>query len=214
MSRIMRTVASFAIMFTAGAAAAPAQDTKPITFGLGAGASLPTGPFRDRADRGYVITGSAAHRFGTTPLGLRAEILYSRYGLTDKYLGRFQGADNGDASLWGGTVDLTLNLPRVAKVRPYLLAGGGVYRRHIQVNRIDGEELVAVYDPFFGFYPEASQDEATVHARTATKFGLNGGAGITFPLARMHAFVESRYHDALTRSNRTGFVPITFGLMW
>jgi opacity protein-like surface antigen len=47
-----------------------------------------------------------------------------------------------------------------------------------------------------------------------TKFGLNGGGGIEFPLAGFSTFVEARYHHVFTDSDAMGvqLVPIVFGI--
>jgi hypothetical protein len=50
---------------------------------------------------------------------------------------------------------------------------------------------------------------------TKTVGGVNGGAGIRFPLGLISTFIEARYHVALGNSSeRTDwkFVPITFGV--
>jgi opacity protein-like surface antigen len=213
MRLIINAMASLALasVLAVTASAARAQGAGPVTFGLGVGTSVPTGAFGDRVNTGYSIDGSLGYQFRGTPLGIRADVAYSSFGLSDSYLERFQNANDGGANVWSGTVDLTLNLPRLGRVQPYLLGGGGVYRRHVEVDRPVGETIITAFDPFFGFFGDVFTDEATVRSHTQTKFGWNGGAGIAFPVAGVHTFIEARYNDAFTDSRHTGFVPIMIG---
>jgi hypothetical protein len=214
MSGIVRRAASLAVAITATSLTAHAQTVRPLSIGLAFGSSIPTGALSDRVHSGYAVDGNAIYRLGTTPLGLRADITYTGYGLTSSYLGQFQGADNGHAAVTSGTLDLTINTPRVLRLQPYLVGGGGVYRRHIAVDRTSGAQFVTVLDPYFGFYSDIITDEATVHSSTQTKFGLNGGLGLLIPATYINVYFEAKYNSAFTQSRGTRFVPITIGVEW
>ncbi len=72
-------------------------------------------------------------------------------------------------------------------VRPYLIGGGGIYNE-----RCDGCE-------------------------SQTKFGLNGGAGISVPLSGFSTIVEARFHivfDSESGSSNSTFIPISVGLLF
>lgn len=86
-----------------------------------------------------------------------------------------------------------------------------MYRRHVKVDRVVGEDIVAGFDPYFGFYEDVATDETTIRSRTQAKFGLNGGGGVMMRVAGVRTFIEARYHDAFTDNRHTGYVPITFG---
>ena len=47
-----------------------------------------------------------------------------------------------------------------------------------------------------------------------TKFGLNGGGGLEFPLAGFSTFIEARYHHVFTDDEEPGvqLVPLVFGI--
>src|SRR5919199_5113086 len=152
MRPVINTVASLALALAATASAARAQSGHPVPLGLGAGTSIPTGAFGNRVNTGYSLDGYLGYQFRGTPLGIRTDVGYSSFGLSNSYLERFQFADDGGASMWSGTLDLTLNLPRLGRVQPYLLGGGGVYRRHVEVDRPVGETIITAFDPFFGFF--------------------------------------------------------------
>jgi hypothetical protein len=214
MSGIVWRTASLAVTIAATSLTARAQAVRALSVGLALGSSIPTGALSDRVHSGYAIDGNAIYRFGTTPLGLRADITYTGYGLTNSYLGQFQGADNGHAGVTSGTLDLTINMPRVLRLQPYLVGGGGMYRRHIAVDRTTGAQFVTVFDPYFGFYDDVFTDQATVHASTQTKFGMNGGVGVLIPATYINVFFEAKYNSAFTQSRGTRFVPITVGVEW
>ena len=64
---------------------------------------------------------------------------------------------------------------------------------------------------------EASVRNVTVSS-SATKLGLNGGAGLDLPLSGIAAFVEARFHYIFSDSGNNGlgynasFVPIVVGV--
>jgi hypothetical protein len=214
MYRALRKTTSLAVAIAATSLAAHAQSVRPISLGFALGSSIPTGALSSRVHNGYAVDGNALYRIGDTPLGIRADIAYTGYGLTQSYIGQFQGADQGHANVVSGTLDFTLNTPRVLRLQPYLIGGGGLYRRHIAVDRTIGAQFVSIYDPYFGFYDDIYTAQQTIHSNTQTKFGLNGGAGLLIPAAYINVFIEAKYNSAFTHSHKTGFVPITVGVEW
>jgi hypothetical protein len=72
-------------------------------------------------------------------------------------------------------------------VRPYLIGGGGIY------------------------------NERCDSCPSQTKFGLNGGAGITVPLSGFSTIIEARFHvvfDSEGGGSNSYFVPISVGLLF
>jgi hypothetical protein len=214
MLRMIHRTTSLAVAIAATSLAAHAQTVRPLSVGFALGSSIPTGALGSRVHSGYAVDGNAVYRVGATPLGIRADIAYSGYQLTSSYVGQFQGADHGQANVNSGTLDLTLNTPRVLRLQPYLVGGGGVYQRHIAVDRTVGARFFTVFDPYFGFYDEVISDQMTIHSSTQTKFGLNGGVGVLIPATYINVFIEAKYNSAFTSARNTGFVPITVGVEW
>jgi hypothetical protein len=99
----------------------------------------------------------------------------------------FDGGGGKDQVI-DGTADLVYEFKSSAasKVRPYLIGGGGVYN--------------VKADPDLG------------SSRSATKFGLNGGAGFNFGAANASLFVEGRFHDVFTSGSDFHFIPISLGV--
>jgi opacity protein-like surface antigen len=72
------------------------------------------------------------------------------------------------------------------RFHPYVLAGVGVYHSK-----------------------ETGQD---AFGGSATKFGLNAGAGLNFRVGRAELFFETRIHDVFTDGPNVTFLPLTLGV--
>ena len=93
----------------------------------------------------------------------------------------------GNSRIIGGTVDALYHFgDRHASMRPYILGGLGYFNVKESTSGISESKI---------------------------GFGLGGGA--LFGLgASMHGFLEARYMSISTSGGSTGFIPITFGLMF
>ncbi|MHB1224906.1 MAG: outer membrane beta-barrel protein [Gemmatimonadaceae bacterium] len=90
--------------------------------------------------------------------------------------------DADDAKIISGTANAVLTTSNMGGVRPYLIGGLGVY--NLDAGAGDSE----------------------------TKFGLNGGGGIEFPLSGFTTYVEARYHSVFTENDNTNYIPLVFGI--
>ena len=88
-----------------------------------------------------------------------------------------------DVKILSANANLVYALPGVG-IRPYLIGGAGIYGRRSDVNG----------------------------SNTITKLGLNGGAGVSFPLSGFNTFVEARLHHVFSDNVATQFIPVTFGI--
>lgn len=97
------------------------------------------------------------------------------------------GANVPDAHISSLTGNLVMAF-RVGYAKPYLIGGAGWYPVR---------------------FPGAAKRE--------NDFGVNGGAGVAFPLpyTGIGAFIEARYHD-VNRSDTSPYhyIPVTFGVMF
>jgi hypothetical protein len=96
---------------------------------------------------------------------------------------------SGNSKLVGGTVDALYHLgDRRASMRPYILGGLGYYNVKVVAGGFSGSQ---------------------------SKIGFGVGGGVLFGLGvSMHGFAEARYMSISTSGGSTGFVPVTFGLMF
>ena len=146
-----------------------------VYFRLGAGVSLPQADFADDFKNGFNVTGSAGWHKWNSPLGLRLDVGYDRFSL--------KGASE-NASILSGVGDVTLKIPQVLAVSPYLVAGGGVYRL----------------------------SSSGAGSTSSTKGGWNAGGGLTFGVGMAKLFIEGRYTNVSTEGVATKFIPVILGI--
>jgi hypothetical protein len=146
-----------------------------VYFRLGAGVSLPQADFADNFKNGFNVTGSAGWHKWNSPIGLRVDVGYDRFSL--------KGASE-NASILSGVGDVTLKIPQVLAVSPYLVAGGGIYRLNSSV----------------------------ANSESVTKGGWNAGGGLTFGVGMAKLFIEGRYTNVSTEGVATKFIPVILGI--
>jgi Outer membrane protein beta-barrel domain len=101
--------------------AAPLEaQQRPISIGLAGGVSLPQGDLADGADVGWHALGTLMLSTLMQPLGLRLDVAYNRFALTDV---------DGNQSVGSATLNATYRLPMTnSPMSPYLISGLGAYR--------------------------------------------------------------------------------------
>lgn len=171
------------LCFAATTAHAQSEATRPFSFGVSAGASLPMGDFGDAAETGYNVSGLIEARQSAGPLGFRGEVGYHRFGL--------KGLDGNFRMITGIANGLyRFSTQPGAQVAPYVIAGVGIY---------NGKS-------------SASASGVTVSSDAESKFGLNAGAGIDIPLSGIATFIEARFHSVFTEGQKTNMIPVTVGI--
>ena len=194
---------SAVLMFALAALAAPlstnaiAQDKKG-NFIIGGGYTAPNAEVRDHLGDGYnfVIGG----QYNATPV-ISIEGLYSFNGLGDKQITIPVSATpsgNGiptdffaDMNMQYGTISALFQKPD-GTVRPYGVAGMGIYYRPVKVTTPGVGYVPGYCDPWWyvcypgGFVPV----ENIVGERSSTDFGMVFGGGATFGVV----YAELRYH--------------------
>ncbi|HEX5831301.1 MAG TPA: outer membrane beta-barrel protein [Gemmatimonadaceae bacterium] len=155
-------------------------------FGIAGGAALPNGDFGDLANTGWDIGGQYSFTPPVLPIGFRAELGYSRYGVKEEFMPSGVDANIG---ILQGVANAVWSPVGALGVAPYVIGGVGMYNVKVSAEA-DGAS--------------ASEDE--------TKVGLNGGAGIRFPLGGMRGFAEVRYHSIFTEEENMTFIPLRFGI--
>lgn len=204
MLRITQFAAATAMLATsvsvAGAQAATSL-ARPISFGISAGAAIPTGDLSSGSssgftgvNTGYNVTGSLALAMPALPFGVRADAGYNKFGTRNlAFAANVTNAGsahyNADARVLSFTANAVLPLALHATVlRPYLIGGAGAYNVRLS--------------PF------------GVNGSSQNNFGFNLGGGLTVPLTGFNTFIEARYHHANQSHGSVGFVPITVGVMF
>lgn len=109
---------TLALAILAAAIAIPAQSASaqlPISFGIAAGATFPSGDLGDAAKTGYHVLATIDAHAPLMPVGFRADGMFNELDLE---LG------SGKSRVWSGTANVVLN---AGGLGPYLIGGLGVY---------------------------------------------------------------------------------------
>jgi opacity protein-like surface antigen len=160
-----------------------AQAQTPVTFGLGGGATIPLGSSSDVLKTGWTGLVLVQFKPAASPVGFRIDGQYQELKT------KADAAFDGKSQMINGTANVVYSFPVAAetKVRPYLIGGGGIY--NAKAKPTTGESL-----------------------GSATKFGINAGAGFDFALSGATIFLEGRFHNVFADGGSTKFVPIALGV--
>jgi opacity protein-like surface antigen len=185
--------------FVAGslfAGSAGAQARRPVSVGLGVGATVPISDFADDTKAGAHGGAFLQYEPEMGVWGVRGEVGYHRSDYTDEFLfavGAAPGDDLHNSVLHVGATALLIGNKRDQAVTPYLLGGLGFYR------------VTATFT-----------SGSTSLSESENGFGFNGGAGIRVG-RQVGFFVEARFHqfsitpDGLEKSTYQ-MIPVTVGL--
>jgi opacity protein-like surface antigen len=197
----------FCLLASAAVIAAPAlasaqQAVRPVTFGLQAGFTMPTGDYKEVAESGWNAGGYVQWRPERQVFGLRGEVQYHRNDMTDEVIldnGGIPGETTGNFSLtYVGVAPVLEVAPAGSSVGWYVLAGVGLYRVGFSIS-------------------EGGIDVSS----SSNEFGFNAGAGLRFRFGAATLFAEARYHgvqvdddDPSTSSSNFTFMPFSVGISW
>ena len=177
----MNRLLGAALALALSAAAAEAQVIpRPVRFAIGGGMSAPAGEIKDFVDPGFNLMAALDVGVPLVPVGLRVD------GNWSQFAGKGE-AEGTKLRVLYGTANATLNLLPIPVLKPYVLAGVGLY----------GTDVT-----------DSEDDEAP------TRVGFNAGVGLRFDLLGLGAFAEARYHHVPEKDDfiKTQFIPITVGL--
>ncbi len=204
-----------AAMIAAGAllvtSAAQAQATEsPFTFGVKAGAAIPTGDFGDNAGTGWYLGGVLGFLPAAFPVQFQFDLGYTGFG--EQSVSAFNSTVTSSTSMITGTANVVVPFGR-EMTRPFATGGVGIYN-------LRGEVSCSGAFCDGGFRGNDSE----------TKAGINLGGGVNFQLAGLQSVVEARYnhifnamvddYDGSFTSNHgenrsaAQFISLTFGLMF
>ena len=136
-SMIRGAVVGLAVVLSAQAAQAQG-----LSFGVGGGIVVPTGSLSDGVGTGWSGTAQLRVKPPVSPLGFQVDAFYTRFSL--------DGID-GHSRMLGGTANAVFAFPSASPLRPYLLAGPGLYNGKTTIDGLGSSE-------------------------SQTKLGLNAGA--------------------------------------
>ena len=118
MKRTFLLVAAVGLTLALPAASVEAQ--RPVSFGIAAGASMPTGDFGDDVKTGFNFGATLGFQPAMLPVGVRIDALYNSFE-----------SDIGDESfsVLSATANAVVSIPMASMpmVSPYLIGGLGLY---------------------------------------------------------------------------------------
>ncbi len=181
MNRSLRVIGLAALV--ALPAMASAQESRPVSFGVSGGLSLPVGDFGDGFDSGFNITGHIAYKPASfTNLSFRGDVSFDSFGakVTDDLKFRALGV----------TANAVYAFPQTTPgvVRPYVLGGVGLYNGKV------------------------SGSPATDDSDSSTDLGVQVGGGVNFQLSGFATFVEAKLVNVFGEGDSLRWIPITFGI--
>lgn len=169
-----------------GSLALPATAQRTFKIGLHGGGTIPVQEFGDLNDAGYNFGAHVLISSRFFPQDFKLEVQHNRMKL--------EGSD-ANTMVTSGTLNLELNPgSALARIAPYLSAGLGAY--YVKTALRGATPVLTEYD-------------------NTTKFGLNAGGGLRFPLGPLNGFLEARYHRVKSDrfvSGSVTYVPIVFGV--
>lgn len=182
-----------------------------LSVELGGGYSVPSG-----STAGYVNGGANAGAAldwfpsAALPIGMRAEGSYTWLKPAGGLLALNNvGYNKGQQDLFGGDVDLRLDLSRLPSRRQlYLLAGVGWYRTDTSLQEVSGERICGLR------YCDVFQTLlAQEHDTSPWESSWNAGLGWEAALDRHTAFfIEARYRHIRRPGGVLQLVPVSLGL--
>jgi len=195
------SVLSAAIALAALAAAPLEAQTGPgdmpsarmVRIGFGGGMTVPVSDAGDAFDTG--INGQAYLLINLGSLPLRFNLGYQKFDLKSAVT----SAATGSTRIVSGVAGVSIDLVQVGPLRPYVTAGLGAFN-----GKDDVEDGPAIPDGL---------------ATSATKFGIDGGAGVALRIGRLEGFVEARVQNVFTEAgvvdaSTIRSVPVTFGILF
>lgn len=183
MKRSLRMIGLAA--FVAMPVLASAQESRPVSFGVSGGLSMPMGDLGDGVESGFNITGHLGYKPASfANLSFRGDVSFDRWA--------YKGNVDGNTRAIGVTGNAVYAFPQSSPsmVRPYVLGGVGFYN---------------------GKGSDVTVGAITVKAESSTDLGVQAGAGINFNLSGFSTFVEAKFVNVFGDGSSSSWIPITFG---
>jgi opacity protein-like surface antigen len=172
-----------------------------IHFGVGGGASVPVSHAKDALKNGYNGQAWVSLTPRGVPVTVRAAFDFQRHELEDVAVTPGFGPSVPTAAIDGGTNQVLAGLAnlrfdlRMGAVEPYVTIGLG------------------------GYNLKTDPSGAGAAGSSATRFGVNGGAGLAVRISQIHLYLEGRVDNVYTEKGTADkgtlqLVPVTFGISY
>jgi opacity protein-like surface antigen len=184
MKRTALGVAAAVLMLSGSTAVVHAQN--PMSFGIAAGATFPTGNALEGANTGFHGMVTLGMTPALVPFGVRIDGMYNSIGFDDAE--DFTGAS---AQILGANLNGVFSMPGMMVTSPYLIGGVGFYNTKFKSDEGDSE----------------GESDFGLNIGIGAKFSLSGFG--TFAEVRYHNIFNGS--DGV---DNMAFIPLTFGIMF
>lgn len=179
-------------------AMAQAQSTttsRPVSFGVSGGASIPTGDFGDASDVGYTL---GAHVLlapaSLQMLAFRGDVTFDSWK-TKKTFG------DGSTRALGVMGNVIVKPGSAMAIKPYAIGGLGLVNSKSKGSITSGGVTLSVEN------------------KSTSDLGAQVGGGLEFQLSGFTTFIEAKYmtvfagsDDSSNNNNKLHWIPLTFGI--
>jgi hypothetical protein len=203
------TTLSFALLFFLTTVSLAQDGVQPVFF-FGGGPSFTTNHMKNYVKNGFNFAGGGGVRLGGA-MELLGEFQYHELGVQDQVLLDLQVPD-GNARVLSVTGNVKFPFGS-GRVQPYVIAGGGWYRRTVEFTEPDIGS-VTVFDPWWGWIGDVAVPTNRILGSVSRNAGgVNAGGGVSFSVGdRTRVFAQVRWHRAFHNPTNTTIVPITVGI--
>ena len=216
MSSIRHSIGTLALALSA-ATLSPAvlASGGPVSLVVNGGLTPTAGTTSDYLKSGWTLgTGLVWQWDSSSPFALQFDLSYSDFNATGGLVQLGQShnirTNGGSGDIWSLTAAGKYTMDRDG-ARGYGLLGVGAYNRHLQLTQtVYG--LGYFCDPWWGYcYSGVTSGDIVTASKSDTKFGVNVGLGIEWPVGDDSAwYIEARYHW-VDSTKATEFIPIQIG---
>jgi opacity protein-like surface antigen len=179
-------------------AAAASGGGRSISWNIAGGVAKPLGQTGDAFQTGGLVDFGMTYRLAGN-LGLQFDYEFIGLGavpqepLQTPSGGQIQFSLNGRAQL--GAFDLVFMPASSGRFSAYVLGGGGIYRRTVDLTTPGQGQVIVCNPEWFVCYPGAVPVDQVIGSRASTGFGVNFGGGVNIKVNdRVAFYVEGRYH--------------------
>jgi opacity protein-like surface antigen len=189
----------------------------PLQWYIDAGPSFPTGTTADFLQNGWTVgTGFTVQPDPGGPFAIRTNFSYSRFGATNALIDEGSVANQtqitgGNGQVLAADVDGVLRFPLNRGVHLYMMAGGGLAHRYVELTQNVGNGGLPC-GGWFSFCGPYTAGSVVAASDSQTHLAWNAGAGVDFALPGGQSwFVEARFEEVET-AQPTQFIPVRVGL--
>jgi opacity protein-like surface antigen len=196
----VRGLTLLALSTSAAHAQTAVGPTRPVSFGVAGGLSIPTGDAGDLFASGFNVDALLEVQRPASPLAFRFEAGYQRLELKDDIRDLFEelGGDiDVNARIFSGLANVLYKFPGTT-VRPYVLGGVGVFN-------LGGSASISGFEEF-------EEELDTEESGSTTSFGYNVGGGLEVPLSGITVFGDVRFQQIRIDGSGFNIVPIKVGI--